>query len=194
MKRIVMLISFLAVLALCASAQTYINFHEMPIAKAPSPMPDLYPTGANLLWDNFYYVTPGIWSAEGPGFWVDPATLHNTAVFVGGPLCPLAITCSGSIKMNPLPVAPTATPSFTPVSMTLSAGWLPNHVIINAFNNGTFVGTITLKLGTTPHPYSFPASWKNVTQLTFTPEFVPNHAVYPQAGSMVIYDFILMMH
>ena len=189
MKRIVLLISFVAALALCASAQTYIDFHDMPMAMTPTPMPSLYPSGVSLYWDNFFYVAPGTWDKAGPGFWVGPTP--NDVVFVGGLMCPLTVPCSGMIRMNPAPVGPTAQ-TFTPVSMTLSAGWLANHVIITATNNGKLVGTITLKIGTTPHPYSFPASWKNVTELTFTPEFIPNHAVYPQAGSMVIYNFILM--
>ena len=189
MKRIVLLISFVAALALCASAQTYIDFHEMPIAKAPSPMPDLYPTGVSLYWDNFFYVTPGAWDKAGPGFWVSP-NVHDVA-FVGGLMCHMTVPCFASLKINPATVGPTAQ-TFTPVSMTLSAGWLPNRVIITAFNNGTLVGEFTLKLGTTPHPYSFPAAWKNVTQLVFKPEIIPNHALHAEAGSMVIYDLILL--
>ena len=193
MKRIVLLISFVFALALCASAQTYINFNDMPMATTPSPMPDLYPSGVSLYWDNFAYVTPGAWDKAGPGFWVGPYA--GDVVFIGGPLCPLALPtpCGASIKMNPIPATPTALPSFTPVSMTLSAGWSANHVIINAFNKGTWVGSITLSLTTTPHIYPLPPTWKDITQLTFTPELTSNHAVYPQ-GSMVMYNFILMKH
>jgi len=190
MKRIVLLISFLAALALCASAQTYIDFHDMPMAVTPSPMPDLYPSGVNLYWDSFFYVTPGTWDGAGPGFWVGPNP--HDVVFVGGPMCTLAVPCSGSIKLNPLQLLPPVR-FFTPVSITLSAGWLPNHVTITAFNNGTYVGAVTWALTTTPHTYQFPASWRHVSQLVFTPEFIPSHAVYSQAGSTVIYSFILMM-
>ncbi|MGC2109033.1 MAG: hypothetical protein WA655_05910 [Candidatus Korobacteraceae bacterium] len=192
MKRIVLLISLVAALTLCAGAQTFIDFHEMPIAKTPQTMPDNYPSTVNLYWDNFFYVTPGLWTGEGPGFWVDPATLHNSVAFVGGPMCPLTVPCTSSLKMDA--VQPNAKiQTFTPVSMSVSAGWAANNVIITAYNHGYFVGQMTLKLTTTPHTFSFPATWK-VTQLAFTPTFIPTNAIYPKAGSMVIYSFVLMQH
>ena len=190
MKRIVLIISFVALVALFASAQVYIDFHQMPIARTPSPMPDNYPAEAGLYWDNFYYVTPGIWSGEGRGFWVDPATQHNSVAFIGGPLCNLATPCYGSIK---LPVGPNATASFTPISMSLTAGWATNRVIVTAYNNSRFVGRVVWNLTTTPHTFSFPATW-NVTQLVFIPEVVRYSSVYPKAGSMVVYSFVLMKH
>jgi hypothetical protein len=192
MKRIVLLTCLLAGFAVCASAQTFIDFHEMPMAKTPQTMPDNYPATMNLNWDNFYYVTPGLWSEEGRGFWVDPATLHNTVAFVGGPMCPLTVSCTSSLKMNPVQ-ANARIQTFTPVSMSVSSGWAANDVIITAYNHGYYVGQITLKLTTTPHTFSFPATWK-VTQLTFTPMFIPSNAIYPQAGSMVIYSLVLIQH
>lgn len=190
MKRIVLLISFVAAMALCASAQTYINFHEMPIAKAPTPMPDNYPDGMYVNWDNFFYVTPGIWSAEGPGFWVDPATKHNIVAFIGGPTCQLPATCHGSIKLTPGPNVA----AFTPIEIQVTAGWLPNRVIVTAYNNGTFVGRTIWQLTTEPQTLTFPNAWNNVTQLIFTPEFVHTNSTYPPAGSMLIYKLVLMMH
>lgn len=192
MKRIVLLFGFILVLALCASAQTYIDFHEMPMAKAPSPVPDAYPTNVNLHWDNFFYVTPGLWKEAGPGFWIDPATYHNTVSFVGGNMCALAATCVGAIKLGPsIGMTPVAK-AFTPVSITLSAGWAANTVTILGYNNGKFVGSQLWKLTTTPHTFSFPAAWK-VTELVFTPG-VPatGPAVFPKSGSVVIYSFILI--
>jgi len=174
-----------------ASAQAYIDFHQLPMTKAPSPMPDSYPAGVNLYWDNFYYVTAGLWKDAGPGFWVDPATQHNTVAFIGGPLCALATPCSGSIKLNHLPATPHAKP-FTPISISMAAGWLPNNVIVTAYDSSTFVGSTVWELTTEPKTFPFPATWKNVTQLVFTPEFSPTNAVYPKAGSMVIYSFILI--
>lgn len=190
MKRIVLIISFVALVALCGSAQVYIDFHQMPIARTPSPMPDDYPLEAGLYWDNFYYVTPGLWTGEGRGFWVDPATRHNTVAFIGGPLCPLSTPCHGSIKLQ---VAPNAMATFRPISMTLTAGWAPNNVIVTAYNHSEFVGRVVWRLTTTPHTFSFPATWK-VTQLVFIPEVVPLRSIYPNSGSMVIYSFVLMMH
>src|SRR5215472_15485081 len=153
MKRILLLLSIILSLALCASAQTYIDFHQMPIAKAPSPMPDYYPEGTHLLWDNFYYVTPGLWKEAGRGFWVDPATHHNTVAFIGGPMCTLALPCYGSIKLGQ-PISPTAQ-TFTPVSITLTAGWTANKLTVMGYNNGKFVGSLVWNLTTTPKTYTF---------------------------------------
>lgn len=192
MKRIVLLIIFVAALALCANAQTLINFHEMPIASTPTPMPDFYPNGMYLDWNNFYYVSPGIWSGEGAGFWVDPSTRHNIVAFVGGPLCNLAIPCSGSIKLNS-PAANAVNGTFTPGAISVSAGWAPGTVTVLAYNNSTFVGTLTWTLTTTPQTFAFPAAWK-VTQLVFTPSFINANTVNPLNGSMVIYSFSVMMN
>lgn len=174
-----------------ASAQTYIDFHQLPMANAPSPVPDYYPVGVNLNWDNFYYVTPGLWKDAGPGFWVDPATHHNTVAFIGGPLCALSTPCSGSIKLNHLSATPTIK-SLTPVSISLAAGWLPNKVIVTAYENSKFVGSTVWELTIEPKTFAFPATWKNVTQLVFTPELNATNAVSPKAGSMVVYSLILL--
>ncbi len=190
MKRIVILISFIVAIVLCVGAQEPINFHQMPIAKTPAPMPDNFPEGTYLNWNNFYYVTPGLWSGQGPGFWVDPSTQHNVVAFIGGPLCNLAATCTGSIK---LAVGPNVI-AFTPVEIQVSAGWLPNKVIVSAYSNGKFVGRTTWQLTTEPQTLTFPNAWNNVTQLIFTPEFVDTNAIYPPAGSMLIYKLVLMMY
>jgi len=192
MKRIVLLFCLVAALALCASAQVYINFANMPLAKTPTLMPDYYPPAMNMLWDNFYYVTPGLWSGEGVGFWVSPATQHSTVAFIGGPLCTLTVPCTGSIKESAIMIAPVKR-TFTPVSISLSAGWASNTVRVTAYNNSTFVGTVTWTLTTKPQTFSFPAAW-NVTQLAFTPGFIDANTVNPKPGSMVIYSFVLLEH
>jgi hypothetical protein len=181
MKRIVLLIAFVAAVALCAGAQTYIDFHQMPVAKTPSPMPDYYPDGMNLYWDHFFYVSPGLWSGEGPGFWVDPTTQHNTAVFVGGPTCPIAATCVGTIKVAS---QRSALSTFTPMRIQMSAGWVPNKVTITAYNNSKFIGTTTVQLTTRPHIFTLPNVWHQVTELVFAPEPIPSNSV-------VIYSFLL---
>lgn len=183
MKRIVFLFAFLAAVALCAGAQTYIDFHQMPLAKAPSPMPDYYPDGMNLYWENFLYVTPGLWHGAGPGFWVDSAVQHNTTAFVGGPTCPVAATCAGELKIAQ---QRSALSTFTPITIQMSAGWVPNKVTITAYNNSKFVGTMTIKLTTKPQIYTMPNVWSQVTQLIFTPEAIPGNSV-------VIYSILLKM-
>ena len=185
MKRIVLLITFVAALSLCAGAQTLIDFHEMPIASTPAPMPDLY---ASLYWDGFNYVTPGLWKGAGLGFWVDPSTKHNTVAFTGGPYCQLSVPCAGMIKMNPI-MATMVNKTFTPINIIMSAGWTWNTVTVTAYNSGKYVGTVQWKLTTTPQLYTFPAAW-NVTQLVVTPGMASN-AVTAE-GSVVIYKFMYM--
>jgi len=194
MKRIVLLISFLAVVALCANAQKiYIDFHEMHWIASPSPMPDNYPGEANLYWDNFLYVSPGVWSGAGPGFRVDPATQHNNVAFIGGPYCNLAAACGGSIKLEAMGMTPSH-PGFQPISIVLSAGWLPNKVVVTAYRDADFVGTTEWNLTTTPKLFKFPPEWREVTQVAFTPRFIPSSSIYPTAGSMVVYNLLLVKH
>ena len=189
MKKPLLLISVLAALALCASAQTYIDFHQMPIANTPAPMPDNYPAVSGLAWDNFYYVTPGSWKGAGPGFWVDPASHHNTVVFVGGPFCNIPAACFGSIKLQRPGADRPSFPTFTPASISVAAGWLPNNVIVTGYDNSRFVGSVVWSLTTKPQTFAFPATW-HVTQIVFTPEFISTDSV-PHAGSMVVYSLVL---
>jgi len=191
MRRIVLLISIVAAFALFAGAQDIIDFHDMPFAYAPSPMPDNYPQGMGLYWDNFSYVTPGLWSGAGPGFWVDPSSKPTDVAFAGGVLCALTVPCTGMIKMDPIMAAP-FNKTFTPISIVLSAGWQDNRVTVTAYNNGKYVGTIVWRLTTKPTTYTFPAAWR-VTQLAFTPEYLGNNAAIPE-GSVVIYKFMLLMN
>jgi len=192
MKKIVLLFAFAAAVALCAGAQTYIDFHQMPLVKTPTLMPDYYPDGTNLYWDHFFYVTPGLWIGAGPGFWVDPAVQHNTTVFVGGRFCDAAATCVGVIKMPQNRSVPS---TFTPVSIQMSAGWVPNKVTITGYNKGTFVGSTTIKLTTKPQIFILPVAWKPVTELVFAPEPVLTNTLRPEnAGSVVLYSVVLTTH
>jgi len=187
MKRIVILISFMAALALCASAQTYIDFSDMAMVKTPWPMPDNYPSGMYMNWDNFYYVTAGIWAGEGPGFQVLPTP--KTVAFLGGPMCDIRIPCHASIKLIGPNVA-----AFTPVSIQVAAGWLPSRVVVSAYSNGKFLGHTVWNLTTDLQTLSFPNAWSDLTEITFIPEFVPTNSNYPKAGSLVIYKLAVMMH
>lgn len=195
MKRIVSLLALIAALALCAGAQTYtIDFHEMPFATTPSLMPDFY---HGLDWVNFYYVSPGFWAAEGPGFMPDSGSTyklpHNTAIFVGGPNCPPAATCAASIKVASR-MATSKVWTFRPASIEMCAGWKDNTVTVSAYYYSTFLGTWTVKLSTMRHEYSFPSIFPEVTQLVFTPGFIPSNTVKPPtAGSVVIYGLTLEM-
>jgi hypothetical protein len=192
MKRIALLCGLVFILAMCASAQTYIDFSNMHLAATPSPMPDNYPGVPNLAWDNFLYVTPGAWKAAGPGFHVDPATQHNNVAFFGGAYCP-AVSCYGSIKMPVILVGPATTvPNFQPISMMLSAGWKANNLTVAAYLNSKYLGSVVWKLTTIPQIQKFPPQWTRVTQLIFTPAVA--NATPPEMGSVVVYNFILVKH
>ena len=186
-----LLLAMVMASAVTASAQTFIDFRQLPMTESPSPMPDYFPASTNLVWDNFYYVTPGLWKDAGPGFWVDPATQHNTVAFIGGPLCALTVPCSGSIK-TPQPPARDMVQPFTPISITVAAGWIPNKVMVTAYDSSNVVGSTVWDLTTQPKTFPFPATWSKVTQLVFTPEFAPTSAVYPKAGSMVVYSLVIV--
>jgi hypothetical protein len=190
MRRIVLLISIVAAFALCAGAQTLIDFHDMPYVYVPTQMPDNYPQSMGLYWDNFSYVTPGLWSGAGPGFRVHPSGNSVDVAFAGGVLCNLTVPCTGMIKMNQPSAMQNKT--FTPLNIALSAGWQANNVTITAYNNGTYVGTVVWRLTTTPQTFTFPAAW-TVTQLAFTPDYLGNNATIPE-GSVVIYTFSVMLN
>jgi hypothetical protein len=190
MRRIVLLISFLAALTLSASGQTYVNFQNMPMALTPTLMPDNFPEGLNLNWDNFYYVTAGMWSGEGPGFQLEPSANPSIVAFMGGPQCALTNACFAMIKLN----APnTVWGSFSPMSIKVSAGWMPGTVKVLAYDNSRFVGSLNWELTTTAKTFTFPAAWR-VTQLVFTPGVLPTNTIHPNIGSLVIHEFTLMMN
>ena len=186
MKRIVLIISFLAIAALCASAQVYMNFSDMSAMPAPVKMPVQYPAHSNMVWNNFLCVTPALWSGRGPGFRA-PSVVTNV-VFIGGP----AATSAGTISLTSMK-AIAVVPTFQPISMTLSAGWGPNNLHVTALFNSGATATVIWKLTTTPQIFKFPPAWTNVNHLVFAPD--PSLAnAFPAPGSMVIYDFLLVEH
>lgn len=190
MKRIVLLISFLAVTVLCvAQTPMYMDFRNMQAMPTPVHMTGEYPAQSNLMWDNFLCVTPGIWSAAGPGFHLDPAFLHNNVMFLGGPYQSIAV---GSIEMIPEKSRGPRVPVFQPISVTLSAGWTANRVLVTAYLQSNAVSTVVWKLTTTPQIYKFPPEWTRITKLVFTPDPSMKNAIHPQPGSLVMYNLLLV--
>lgn len=184
MKRIVLLVCIVTAMALCASGQMLITFSDMPSVNRPLAMPDDYPTDTYLYWDNFYYVSPNLWSGAGPGFFTGP---DLRVIFIGGPMCTLQPNvCHGSIKVA---VTPNATASFQPVSISMAAGWVPNSVVVTAYNHSKLVGSRVWRLTTLAQRFDFPAEWTNITQLTFYPS-----PARGQMGSMVAYAFLLNLN
>jgi len=184
MRKIGLLVCIVAVLALCASGQTLITFSNMPSTNHPLRMPDNYPGASFMNWDNFYFVSPQLWSGSGPGFEMGPDV---RVAFVGGPLCSLQPSaCFGSIKVV---LAPNATASFQPLQISLAAGWVPNSVVVHAYNQSGLVGSVVWKLTTSAQVFTFPPEWTNVTQVMFYPS-----PAYRQAGSMVAYTFLVTLN
>src|SRR5580704_769111 len=90
------LILCLFALLTVASAQEQLNFAQLPLINAPSPMPDGY---GQLGWSNFYYVNPYGWSGAGPGYRLGPQ--GEDVAFVGGQDCRLnGNTCYGTLNDN----------------------------------------------------------------------------------------------
>ena len=169
MRRTLTLLACLLALALGATAQEDLNFASLPLVSTPSPMPNGY---GQLNWTNIFYVDPYLWSGSGPGY-KDGPTGEDVA-FVGGKVCRvLQEYCYGTITSLG------GTTSFQAVSATVAGGFGPASVIVTAYNNGSYVGSMSFPLGTQMRTLKFPASWVSITQLTFQTD---------AGGGLVLYD------
>ena len=201
-KTFALLVCILA-LAMSASAQQLnTDFSDLPTINMPIPMPADYPNNpfdSFLTWSNFNYFSPSLdpglcpspLSTSCPGFTLAPNT---NFVFIGGPDCQAGnALCIGTLKM---PVAPNATASFQPLTMTAASGWCSNNVIVMAYNKSsllspTLTGTNALQLTpTSPTTVNFPATWTTVTELRFyvLPDSL-SCPYFPGVGSMVVFSF-----
>lgn len=186
MKRVGLLVCVITALALCASGQMLITFADMPSVSQPSPMPQDYPTDTYLYWDNFYYVSPLLWSGSGPGFLKGP---DLRVAFIGGPMCYAQPSiCHGSVRMPILPGKSLET-VFQPLKISLSAGWFPNKVMVIAYYHSELVGSVVWPLTIKAQEFDFPASWTNVTELKFIPITSGG-----KAGSVVAYAFLVNLY
>jgi len=170
MKRILVLLACVLAVAFGAFGQENIDFSTLPLASTPSPVPNGY---GGLNWTNFFYVDPSQWSGAGPGYKDGPT--GEDVGFVGGRICRLMPeTCYGTISSAGGPIA------FQPVSAVVAGGFGPTYVIVTAYNNGTYVGSMSIPLGTQMRTLTFPASWGSITQLVFAT---------PTGADLVLYDF-----
>lgn len=167
MKKTLVLLTCILALALGAMAQNQINFAELPLVKVPAPMPNGY-YGFN--WSNIFYVDPAIWSGAGVGY--KQGSIQNQDVaFVGGTACTccppmLHHSCNGTISVASTgglggPI------TFQAENALVAAGFSQTSITVLAYNNGSYVGTAFYTLGTGLQTINFPASWGNITQLTF---------------------------
>jgi hypothetical protein len=169
MKKTLVLLACILVLAIGAAAQENLNFGNLPLVSAPTLMPDGY---GQLNWRNIFYVDPDLWSGAGPGY--KDGLAGKDVAFVGGKVCRLVQEdCFGTISS---PGGPT---SFQVVSATVAGGFGPTNVTVTAYNNGQYVGSFFHILGTQMQTLNFPSSWGSITQLVFQTS---------GGGDLVLYD------
>ena len=69
MKKTLVLLACMLILALGATAQNQINFSDLPLGSTPALLPNGY---GGLNWSNFFYVDPAEWSGAGSGYKLGP--------------------------------------------------------------------------------------------------------------------------
>ena len=175
MRKIALLVCILA-LAMCASAQTLIDFSNLTPSTSPTPVPNGY---ANLNWEHLYSVDPLQWGGSGSGFINGPDAV---IAFVGGNfLCFFQPdVCRATISSS------AALPHFQALSASVSAGYQQNVVTFVAYLGGAEVGRQDYTLTVTNQIINFPASWGTIDQL----RIVPNPAG-PAFGSTVFYTLTI---
>ena len=169
MKRTLVLLSCIVVLAVGAGAQQQINFADMPLIATPAPIPAGY---GGLNWSNIWYVDPNQYVEAGPGY--RNFLTHRDVAFVGGQFCgPVRPACYGVITSAGKP--------FIPAGAIVAGGYQAHRITVLAYNNGTYLGMVTYDLATTHQMIKFPA-WGAVTELQFQTD---------QAGDLVLIDLIV---
>ncbi len=185
MKKIALLVCILG-LAMCASAQTLIDFTSLTPSAVPAAIPEGY---AGLNWTGIDFVDPQQWVYTngtievGAGFTSGPEAL---VAFGGGPLCyqkhggqTAKFICSASVAAG---VGPNALSQFSPAYAFVSEGWASDGeqtLLVRAYNNGTLIGSQSYDLSTQAQKIQlvFP-SWGPITELKFYPS---------PGGSFVLY-------
>jgi hypothetical protein len=176
MKKTLVLLACVVVLALSASAQD-LNFADLPLVSSPAPMPNGY---GQLNWTNIFYVDPGKWSGAGDGYKDGPG--DQDVAFVGGKVCRLLQEyCFGTIS------SAGGQTSFQAISAIVAGGFGPTNITVTAYNNGQYVGSAFYILGTQLQILNFPSTWGSITQLVFQTQggedlVLYDLSVYPLGG------------
>jgi len=161
-----------AMIATAAQAQQQVNFSDLPLAATPTPVPLGY---QSMNWANMFYVDPTLYVGRGPGY--QNLLTHRDVVFIGGQFCaPLQSGCYGIISVPGGPI------DIQVVSAVMSAGFETTIVTFNAYQNGTFKGSMRATLSTTPSMVRFPVSWGAITELQILTD---------QPGNVVLLDLSL---
>lgn len=170
MKKTLVLLACILLLALGATAQDRLNFSGLPLVSTPTPLPNGY---GRLSWSNFFYVDPAEWSGAGFGYKLGPD--RGDVAFIGEQACiidpilggrnvTMPLGCYGTISSAGGPT------SFQAVSAIVAAGFGPTSITVTAYNNGKYVGSSVYNLTTTPQNISFPFSWGTVTEMVIGTE------------------------
>ena len=177
MKKVALFATVLLALAMTASAETMIRFHDLAPASVPTAIPENY---YGLNWTGVDYVSPLMWDYTngnlevGDGFTIGPDAM---VAFGGGPLCynkhggtTAKNICSASVAAG---IGPTALTRFQPLYAYVSAGWSSDgtqFVTVKAYNNGNLVGMQRYNLHAQAQKFQlvFP-SWGPITELKFYP-------------------------
>jgi hypothetical protein len=174
MKRILILSSMLLALSISAGAQGIINFSDLPVIPGigtPNPMPNAY---AGLNWTGFYFVDPFKWGGAGAGFKHSEWIAGSDVVFA--PFGCAGLSCYASLSIPPtLPAT-----GFHLVTAVAAAGYPTtgmggSPLVITAYRNGKYVGSISYMMTTDVQSLDFPSGWGSVTQVVFQ-------------GSVVLYN------
>jgi hypothetical protein len=155
MKNTIVLLACLMALAIGATAQQEVNFSTLPLVASPAPMPQGYGT---FNWSNFWYVDPSEYASSGAGY--NNQLTHRDVAFIGGQHCaPLGPGCFGTITSEGSRTA------FQAISAVMAAGYQANQITVSAYNQGSFVGSFSFELDTSPQLVRFPATWGAITEL-----------------------------
>jgi hypothetical protein len=177
MKRMLILLTTILVLAMSAGAQGPVTFGDMPDALTPSPMPNGY---AGLNWTGFYYVDPFKWSGAGAGFKHSEWMMGPDVVFA--PFGCAGLSCYASLSLASTPLSAPIPPAIGIylVSAEAAAGYpttgmAGSPLVVTAYRDGKFVGSHTYLMNTDVRRLDFPTEWGSVTQVMFQ-------------GSVVLYN------
>lgn len=187
MKKLVWLFAVISALALGASAQSFVNFTNLPPSETPYAVPEGY---GGLHWSGIDYVSCMLWHyvngeiETGAGFMVGP---EAQVAFGGGPLCyqkhggnTNVNVCATSISAG---IGAGMRQNFKPDYMYVASGWAQDglqYITVSAYNNGVLIGTQRYPLLPLARKVKliFPSAWMNVTELKMYPS---------PGGSFVLY-------
>ncbi|MGB8890060.1 MAG: hypothetical protein WCC87_25275 [Candidatus Korobacteraceae bacterium] len=200
MKKVTLLAAIVLTLAMCASAQQFVDFTQLPATGSPTAIPLGY---GGLSWDAVefvaaplyddanLYIGAGTGINSGRGFFTGNEAM---VAFGGGPMCYKKYsTVAGAVADGKVDkhicessISAWNTSVFEVDTMEVSDGWdaSGDFITLTAYNNGVKVNPqVQYKLSTTAQKLDLKANnWGPITELVIHPS---------PAGSFVIYTMQL---